>query len=121
MGDIKGEGRGARARDSFRHPQAPIRGAVVSILVLMALVCGGAPAAEAGLLSGLMRIVSGIIEIPRSTLVGTFSGPPIVGTVGGVLAGAFNSVTMVVGGVFETVASLVPLAMKAAPLIPIFI
>ena len=93
--------------------------AVVVIIVAIALI--NPPAAHADILRGLLRVVGGVLEVPRSALVGTFSGPPVFGTVVGMLAGAVNGVGMVVGGGIEVAASIVPLAMKAAPLIPIFI
>ncbi len=77
--------------------------------------------AEAGIASGLLKIVAGVIELPRAILAGTFSGPPIVGTAMGVVVGAFNTVGLLAGGAIELVGSAVPLALKAAPLIPIFI
>lgn len=77
-------------------------------------------AAHADIVRGLMRIVGGLIEVPRSTLAGTFGGPPIIGTLVGALSGALNGVLMVAGGTIETVVSTVPLAAKLAPLIPVF-
>ena len=77
--------------------------------------------AHADLVRGLMRMVGGVLEIPRATMVGTFTGPPIVGTALGMLMGVVNGVTMVASGLVETVVSAVPLALKAAPLVPIFI
>jgi len=67
-----------------------------------------------------MRVVGGVLEIPRSTLAGTFSGPPIIGTLVGALSGAVNGVMMVATGAIETVVSAIPLAEKLAPLIPVF-
>ena len=69
---------------------------------------------------GLMRIVGGVLEVPRSTLAGTFGGPPIIGTVVGALSGAFHGVLMAAGGAIETIVSAIPLASKLAPLIPVF-
>lgn len=76
---------------------------------------------DADVLRGLMRVVSGVFEIPRATLAGTVSGPPVLGTVLGALTGAVNGLGLVAGGTLETVVSLVPLALKAAPLLPIFL
>ncbi len=60
------------------------------------------------------------MAIPTSTLAGTFSGPPILGTLVGALSGTLNGVGMVVGGAVETIISAIPLAGKLAPYIPIF-
>ncbi len=79
------------------------------------------PTAHADILRGLVEIVAGVLEVPRSTLAGTFSGPPIVGTLAGVLTGAVRGVGLLASGAFDVVAGVVPLAIKAAPFIPIFL
>ncbi len=86
------------------------------VLILLAVPAS----AEAGVVSGLMKVVGGVFQIPRGILAGTFGGPPILGTAVGALTGTLQGVAMVAGGALETVFSLVPLALKVAPLIPIF-
>ncbi len=88
---------------------------------LCAILLGGAPHAHAGLIRGVGRILAGVLEVPRSILVGTFTGPPIVGTLLGVVNGTVNGVMSIAGGALEIAGSAVPLAMKAAPLIPVFL
>ncbi|MDP3722584.1 MAG: hypothetical protein Q8R91_03680 [Candidatus Omnitrophota bacterium] len=80
------------------------------------------PTAEANILLGLQKIVTGILQVPLSTLAGTFSGPPVIGTAMGVLGGTINGVGLVLSGVFDVVAGVVPLAKSAAPFVlPIFL
>ena len=96
---------------------------VVAIVALTAivLIVPPMPAAHASLLHGLLSIAAGILEIPRATLAGTFGGPPIVGTLIGVLSGTFRGLGLVTGGALETAAAAAGLAVKAAPLIPLFL
>ena len=92
---------------------------LVMSVVVAAVLLVAPPPAHANILRGLVEIVAGVLEIPRSTLVGTFSGPPIIGTVAGVLTGAVRSVGLLASGAFDLVSSAVPLALKAAPFIPV--
>lgn len=95
------------------------------------LICAGiplvtllwrTPTAEADIVRGLQKIVAGVLQVPLSTLTGTFSGPPVIGTAMGAIGGAINGVGLVLSGVFEVVAGVVPLAKSAAPfLIPVFL
>ena len=113
------------ATEPLRHFATPMVAGyfVPRFLCILAGLCVFAvwPAsAHAGIASGLMKIVMGVLEVPRATLAGTFSGPPIVGTVIGAVAGTLHGAFMVASGAIETVVSAIPLAAKAAPLIPIF-
>ncbi len=78
------------------------------------------PVADADLVRGIMRVVGGVLVVPQSILAGTFGGPPIVGTISGVLLGVVQGVSMVTMGTLEVAVSAIPLAWKAVPLIPIF-
>ena len=98
----------------------PRRAPFLVVAAALAVLLAHPHAAHADMVRGLMRIVGGLIELPRSTLAGTFGGPPIIGTLVGALSGALNGVLMVAGGTIETVASAVPLAAKLVPLIPVF-
>ena len=93
----------------------------IPLAVVTAILLAAPPPAHAGLLQGLVEIVAGVLEVPRAALVGTFTGPPVVGTVGGVLVGAVRGVGLLAGGAFHVVTGVVPLALKAAPFIPIFL
>lgn len=72
--------------------------------------------AEAGLLRGLQYLAAGVFEIPRSVLVGTLSGPPILGTAFGAVGGAMRTVGYALGGTLELLGTAIPLAKKAVPL-----
>ena len=92
----------------------------MALVVTVLLVARPVPA-EADILRGLLRIVGGVLEVPRATLAGTFSGPPILGTAVGLLAGTLNGLGMVPGGAIETVISAIPFTGKLAPYIPVFL
>ena len=68
-----------------------------------------------------MYVVAGVLEVPRSTLAGTFGGPPIVGTLLGVVNGTLRGLGLVTRGALETVVSAAGLVRKYAPLVPIFL
>ncbi len=93
--------------------------ALTAIIVTAAAVC--APPAQASLLGGIAHIIGGVFEVPRSILVGTFTGFPIVGTAFGALAGVVNGTAMVARGTLEVVGAAIPIAAKLAPLIPVFL
>ena len=89
------------------------------LFVLAAAACCltlSAPApAEAALFRGIQEVVMGILQLPISTLVGTFSGPPIIGTLMGAVTGAIGGVGLVAHGALELAASGIGLAKTAAP------
>ncbi len=87
----------------------------LGILVVIFLMSVNPPDAHADIIRGLMKIVGGVIEVPKSLIVGTLTGPPIIGTIAGTLIGAVNGVVMAAGGAIETAFSVVPLALKALP------
>lgn len=98
-------------------PGALRRSAAVAAVGALLLIgaAAAAPQAEAGLIRGLQRIVGGVLAVPLSTLAGTFSGPPIIGTLTGAFSGTLGGAGMILGGAFEVVSSAVPLAKAAAP------
>ena len=105
---------GPKTGGGVRFPAA-VAGLLVGFLLF-------APPAQEDIIRGLQKIVSGVFQLPLSTLAGTFSGPPIVGTVVGALSGAFNGVGLVASGVLDLAASAVPIVKTVAPfLIPIFL
>ena len=95
--------------------------AVWVVLVVIVLLVAKPARVDADILRGLLRIVGGVLEVPRATLAGTFSGPPILGTAVGLLAGTMHGAGMVAGGALETVISAIPFAAKLAPYIPVFL
>lgn len=89
------------------------------VFILLAAMLLSAPAApaSASLGRGLQYLIGGILEIPRSTLAGTFGGFPVIGTLFGAASGVLRGALMVTRGALE----LVPVAAKLAPLIPVFL
>ena len=86
-------------------------------LIAAVLVCSAPRSAEANLISGLTKIVSGAFQLPLSILVGTFTGPPVVGTLMGAVNGTIRTVALVAGGTLEVAADGVALAKRAAPFV----
>ena len=86
-----------------------------------ALTCGLLLAvpqtAHAALGRALGSLIAGLIEIPRATLAGTFGGPPVVGTVFGLLSGAVNTVGYLANGTLELAGSAIPLAKTIGPML----
>ena len=74
-----------------------------------------APPAHANVLHGLSSIIGGVFQIPIQILAGTFSGPPVIGTIGGALNGTIQGVGMVLSGTLELAGDGFELAKMAAP------
>ena len=92
-----------------------VGGAVLISLLMMTT-------ASADIVRGVQKILMGVLGVPLDTIAGTFSGPPIIGTLMGMLHGLFNGVTMVLGGTFELAMDGLSLAKALAPyLLPIFL
>ncbi len=66
-------------------------------------------------------MVAGVLQVPVSLIVGTFSGPPIIGTLFGAVNGAIKGVGMVAGGVLELGMDGIGLAKMAAPYVLPFV
>jgi hypothetical protein len=73
-----------------------------------------APPAEAGLLRGLQYIVMGVLQVPLSTIAGTFNGLPIAGTAFGLVNGVLTGASMVGMGTLEVAGAGVNAAKAAA-------
>ena len=81
-----------------------------------------APRAEANAIDGVMDIVSGVLNVPLATLQGTFSGPPVIGTLFGAINGVLGGVALVGRGALELGAAGLQVAKMVGPyLIPIFL
>ena len=85
--------------------------AVVLLVLLTVLV---APA-EAGIIKGLQEIVVGVLQVPISTIAGTFSGPPVLGTVFGAVNGLLSGVGLVADGALNVAFGAFGLAKTVAP------
>ncbi len=71
--------------------------------------------ASADVFHGIQKILAGIIRLPADTLVGTFTGPPVMGTISGIVSGTVQSVGLVGSGLVDLAASAVSLAKLAGP------
>ena len=87
----------------------------------LALTLGLASPAEAGLASGIQKVLAGVLQLPLSTLVGTFTGPPLLGTVLGAANGLVTGAGLVVNGAFEVAGAGVSLAKMVAPYVLPFV
>ena len=93
----------------------------IGVALAMSLPHAPAQAALGDLVGGVGDIISGALAIPVETLAGTVQGPFILGTVGGILRGALRTVGYATRGALRVVGAAIPLAAKAAPLIPLFL
>ena len=91
---------------------------LVAFVLLVAAVLGLATTAHAGITEGLVDIVTGPLELPKQILVGTMSGPPIIGTLAGAIFGAVSAVGTTLRGVGEVAAGAVSLGAAVAPYAP---
>ncbi|MBI3011036.1 MAG: hypothetical protein HYY58_00895 [Candidatus Omnitrophica bacterium] len=111
---------------STEHPsgarQVVRRRRLVFLLPIVAgILLGISPPAEADLIRGVGKIIGGVLQLPLSTLAGTFNGPPLVGTLLGAVNGTINAVGMVLGGTLELAGDGLALAKMAAPYVLPFV
>lgn len=71
--------------------------------------------AEAAIVKGIQEVLAGLLQVPLSTLVGTFRGPPVIGTVVGAASGVLSGIGLIAHGAIELALSGVGLAKTAAP------
>ena len=95
-------------------------------LGVVAIVTAGAcllpTSAHADIVRGIADVITGVFQVPLSTLAGTFNGPPVLGTLLGAINGTVNGLGLVVRGALELAASGVSVAKTVGPyLIPIFL
>ena len=64
---------------------------------------------------GFFRILTAAFQLPRFLVYKTMSGPPLVGTIDGVLTGTFATVSSLMGGVFDIAKGTVPYGKYALP------
>jgi len=76
-----------------------------------------APTAQAAIVRGVQEVIMGLLQLPLATLAGTFSGPPIIGTVAGAASGLVSGVGLVTHGALELLASGVSIAKTVAPFV----
>ena len=73
------------------------------------------------LIGGVGDIIGGALSIPIGVLAGTLNGPPILGTVGGALAGMLNTLSLTTRGVLRLLGVAIPIAGRLVPLLPVFL
>ena len=59
---------------------------------------------------GFFRILTAAFQLPIYLVQKTLNGPPIVGTIDGVLTGTFYTISSVTGGAFDLARGAVPYA-----------
>ncbi len=102
--------------------QVMARWLVIGILGVMLTGSLPAPTASAnGLVEGVADIFMGALALPMGILGGTLSGPPVLGTVQGVLSGAYNTIGYATRGTLRLAGVAIPTAAQLAPLIPLFL
>ena len=91
---------------------APALGAFVILFAGLVLL---APPAEAAIFRGLQELIGGVLQLPVQTLVGTFHGPPVIGTLFGAVNGAVQGIGLLAHGTLEIASSGVGIAKMVAP------
>ena len=97
-----------------RHLGLAVSALIVGVLCL-------APPAEAAIVRGITEVLAGLFQLPLSTLAGTFTGPPVIGTVMGAVNGLFSGVGLVAHGALELALSGAAIAKAAAPYVLPFV
>ena len=87
------------------------------LIAAISMVFVAAPTAEADLVRGVYELLGGVLQLPLQTLAGTFSGPPVVGTVFGALNGVMRGAGMVTHGALELASSGFSIAKAVAPFV----
>lgn len=87
------------------------------IPIVASILLGFSPPAQAAIVRGVQEVIMGLLQVPLSTLAGTFSGPPVIGTVAGAVTGLVSGVGLVTHGALELLASGVSIAKTVAPFV----
>lgn len=90
------------------------RGVTAAVLLTVGLLCAAGPA-EAGILRGIQEIVTAVVQVPISTLAGTFNGPPVVGTVVGAAQGLLSGIGLLASGALNIGFGAFGIAKTVAP------
>ena len=59
---------------------------------------------------GFTRLLGAVFQLPRHLIQRTFSGPPVVGTIDGILAGTYFTLAETIGGAFDLIRGTIPYA-----------
>ena len=98
-----------------------MRPAGIAAIALIIGLAAPAPRAEAGLVRGIQEIIAGVLQVPLSTIAGTFGGPPIAGTLFGAASGLFTGVGLVADGALNVVFGALGIAKTVAPYVLPFV
>ena len=93
---------------------AATRPSIVWLVVLL-ITALSATAHAGNLTQGLIDVVTGPLELPKQVVVGTFTGPPLLGTIAGVFTGTFSAVGTTLRGVAELASGALGLGSALAP------
>ena len=96
------------------------RAGVIALSLLAALVAL-TPTAEAAVFRGIGEIIAGVFHVPMAILAGTFTGPPVVGTLLGAVNGVTGGLGLVAHGVLELAASAFSVAKTVGPYVLPFV
>ena len=88
------------------------------LATVVALMAPAAPA-HASVLGGVADLLHGVLALPLGILSGTFSGPPVIGTVHGILAGSVNTISYTARGLLQLAGTAIPAAATLAPYLPL--
>ena len=100
------------------------RNFILVITVAFALVCAmPAQRSDAALnevVAGVGDLVSGVFALPMTVLKGTLSGPPVIGTLNGAIAGTFYTLGLAARGTVRIIRGGIPIAVKLLPFLALF-
>ena len=71
--------------------------------------------AQANPIHGIGNILLGVLQVPFSVLAGTVGGPPLIGTVSGVINGAVRGLGLAANGALELAGDGVAVARGIGP------
>lgn len=89
------------------------RGLILTAALGLLLLPASAHAGH--LADGIVNVLSAPFEIPKHIVVGTLTGPPILGTVVGAFGGAFSAVGRTLRGVGEIATGAITTGSALAP------
>ena len=90
--------------------------ALAGVLLLARPAAAAEPPSEPSVTRGAGKVLGGLLlELPKTVLDATLSGPPVVGTAVGLLAGTAKALQMTVSGVVEMAAGFDPWGTKRRP------
>ena len=95
----------------------PVRRTAVCLAALLSFSLALSAAAdtkvEPSVMHGLGQVIGGlIVELPKTVLDATLTGPPVVGTAVGLLAGTARALQKTVGGIVEMATAFDPWGTK---------